>query len=641
MNGLNSAKIQRLLKIGSASLLAAIISFFTGYYMYTQTRSSDANSNYTGSSYKDIFTDSSVTKMDLTNAPVDTNSNLYAGALNDLIAQDNGRSFINFTSYAPALYVAEPDTPKINFRWFNCDSKNDLTRPYSYPFLSFLYNVPNVPNMRPSPGTDGTLDIYDKETDTLWEFWNVQYWENGVRKIGQDAADSPIIGSKQPTDPVNHGWYACWGGKIENVSKSRGYFENPYGSSATGISNWGTTILYEELLNQQINHMLTIAVDKANPCDRWWPATRNDGRHVDEVAVHEGMRFRLDPSIDLDNYEYEVVNAQGNPIIQNGKPLKRKLHPMAKAVAKATQKYGLMVRDTTRGGTSFFAENAIHFTGDPNTANRGPYQNLMGEGVAPYQLMTGFPWDGMQLIKRDHGRQAAEALPSEVWHCKSNPNPRPAPSWYAGAYSDWPRVPGFPYGGDRLTPLNNATQKLVDEGKILGIDPNNKSRQLPGPQNLPRELPPPPSSPPITIPDEGSDYSATPNPEDTFPPHNINSDYGNSLPPEAATAERAKLYKPGTRPAVVASANEAPPSTQSETTEPEPTTQTQESTTGTTDTPSSADSPSDKFEKTEQTPQPDSLPSLASYLIREYTVQTFAVITVMTVIIGTALWRLW
>lgn len=632
---------QKFFKITLASLTVASISFFTGYYMYSQTRSSQAN-DYAGSNYKDIFKDASVTKMNLSDAPIDTHSNLYVGALNELIEQDSGRSFINFTSYAPALYVAEPGTPKINFRWFNCDGKNDLTRPVSYPFLSFLYNVPNVPNMRPSPGTDGTMDIYDKETDTLWEFWNVQYWENGVRKIGQDAADSPIIGSKRPTDPVNHGWYACWGGKIENVSKSRGYFENPYGSSATGISNWGTTILYEELLNQEINHLLTIAVDKANPCDRWWPATRNDGRHLDEVAVHEGMRFRLNPAIDLDNYEYEVVNAQGEPIIQNGQPLKRKLHPMAKTVAKAAQKYGIMVRDTTRGGTSFFAENAIHFTGDPNTGNRGPYQALMGEGVAPYQLMTGFPWDEMQLIKRDHGRQSSEALPSEVWHCKSYPNPRPAPSWYTGVYNDWPTVPGFPYSSpDRLKPFYEQTQSLVNQGKILGIDPADKSRQLPGPDNLPRELPPAPTTPPITIPDEGSDYTDAPSADDAYPPHNVNSDYGNNLPAEAANQERAKLYKPGTRSAVTASSQTTPPSGEQPTT---PTTTPETTTNQAPDNSQNGQSGSTAqttTQKTKDTPYPNSLPSLASYLVREYTLQTFAAITLMTAVIGTALWRLW
>lgn len=57
-----------------------------------------------------------------------------------------------------------------------------------------------------------------------------------------------------------------------------------------------------------------------------WPANRSDGWNPTNEPNHipEGMRFRLDPSVNVDAL---------------------KMHPVGKAIAKAAQKYGFVIWD--------------------------------------------------------------------------------------------------------------------------------------------------------------------------------------------------------------------------------------------------------------------------------------------------------
>jgi hypothetical protein len=84
-----------------------------------------------------------------------------------------------------------------------------------------------------------------------------------------------------------------------------------------------------------------------------------------------GARLRLDPTVNVDLLA---------------------LSPVARALARAAQQYGLIVRDITNGNVAFYAE-------DPTTAGAGAYDPAGPLGdVAHWDALKGFPWDRLQLL---------------------------------------------------------------------------------------------------------------------------------------------------------------------------------------------------------------------------------------------------
>jgi hypothetical protein len=96
--------------------------------------------------------------------------------------------------------------------------------------------------------------------------------------------------------------------------------------------------------------------------------------------VPEGARFRLDPALD--------IGALG-------------LAPPVAALARAAQRYGILVRDQS-GAVVFFAQNPSSLPGDP-------YPAIFG-GRSPTDLLRSFPWSHLQLVEM-HLSQAAGPNP--------------------------------------------------------------------------------------------------------------------------------------------------------------------------------------------------------------------------------------
>ena len=127
-----------------------------------------------------------------------------------------------------------------------------------------------------------------------------------------------------------------------------------------------------------IPHALAINVPYAKPKTYSFPAQRTDGASTDPNAIPEGARFRLDPKLDVD-----ALNVP----------------PMTKAMAKAAQRYGMIVRDQTAHAISFFAENPVADAVGDQPVHRTP----AGSTAAPTRraVMQAFPWDRLQLVKMD------------------------------------------------------------------------------------------------------------------------------------------------------------------------------------------------------------------------------------------------
>jgi hypothetical protein len=62
-------------------------------------------------------------------------------------------------------------------------------------------------------------------------------------------------------------------------------------------------------------------------------------------------------------------------------------------IARAAQRYGMVVRDQTHHGISLWAEVASH-----DSVNSRAFSRLL-RGKSPGEILAGFPWDRLQVLK--------------------------------------------------------------------------------------------------------------------------------------------------------------------------------------------------------------------------------------------------
>lgn len=222
----------------------------------------------------------------------------------------------------------------------------------------FNSGVPIPAGAKPAAGTDRHMTIYQPSSDTLWEFWGARLAEDG--------------------------WHAKWGGAMQHVSSNAGYYTSSawpglkspagynWGSTATSLPVIGGTIRIDDLRHGVINHAL--ALDIPRPCARvfTWPAQRTDGLSNAPDCIPEGARLRLDPTFDVEAAQ---------------------MPPITRILARAAQRYGIIVRDQTTRDVGFYAE-------DPTPTGSDPYHGSSGfyGGLSPWRFLPEFPWEHLQLM---------------------------------------------------------------------------------------------------------------------------------------------------------------------------------------------------------------------------------------------------
>jgi len=299
-----------------------------------------------------VFGASSVWKQNIAGAPTSANSaNLVANLANQVTTY-YGQAAFNVNSYGTSVYTVDASQKLIDVKWDNCQKKSYTPKGLLGEGGQFTA-VPIPDDAVPAAGTDGQLTIYSPATDKLWEFWKAKR--------------------------VNGQWQACWGGRIDSVSTSPGYFDNMFGTSASGLSVLGGTVGIKDVQSGSIDHALSLQlVNVQNWKTFSYPAQRSDGQSTAANAIPEGMRFRLDPSVNVDAL---------------------KLTPIAKMVAKAAQKYGFIITDKG-GAVAITAESPSAVKADTGV---NPWVTLMGNKKS-YEIFTGFPWDKMQALPMDYGK---------------------------------------------------------------------------------------------------------------------------------------------------------------------------------------------------------------------------------------------
>ncbi|MBW3084582.1 hypothetical protein KEM60_00770 [Austwickia sp. TVS 96-490-7B] len=308
----------------------------------------------TGSNALVPFSRNSFFYDDISQAPLDPNS----AAITRRLAADvknnwGGVAAFNAHAWNTTFYRADARTPRVRVTWSNC-LKFSWTPKGIYDGQKVFVDVPIPRDAAAAVGSDGTMSIYSPATDQLWEFWQMKKGASGA-------------------------WQACQGGRIDNVSKAMGQFPIGFGVSASGLSVAGGTISAAEVKAGRIEHAMYLGVINARHFSEVsWPAVRSDGYTKDPATPMEGQRLRLDPRVNVDRLP---------------------LSPLAKAVAKAAQKYGFIVCD--KGG----AVAVIGEAGQSLKATTGtdPWPALLGG--PDYSAMKNFPWDRLQVLPKSYGKR--------------------------------------------------------------------------------------------------------------------------------------------------------------------------------------------------------------------------------------------
>ena len=172
-------------------------------------------------------------------------------------------------------------------------------------------------------------------------------------------------------------WSACWGGRIDAVSTSAGFFTGGFGATATALPNAGGEVRLSEIQNGSIDHAISISIPNPAVSSVFsWPAQRSDGIDTNPAALPEGTRLRLDPTLDLTTLH---------------------LTPAGLTIAKAAQKYGFVVVDRS-GAVSVLAEAVSKVNGVD------PWRQVLGG--PDYSVLKNFPWTRVQAIQKDYGKPA-------------------------------------------------------------------------------------------------------------------------------------------------------------------------------------------------------------------------------------------
>jgi hypothetical protein len=282
-----------------------------------------------------FFSASSVWNAPLaTHAPLAADSARLSAALDSEVAREMTRQvgpWINTDKWSVPVYTVSRDAPRLHVKLDNYSS--ELQRDFD--------SVPIPAGAHPAADSDASLVIYQPSSNTLWEFWQARHELDG--------------------------WHARWGGEITDVSARPGYYPNDFGGSGTSLSLAGGLIMISDLESGQINHAVAFSIPDTQRGAYSWPAHRSDGTTRGQTAIPEGTHFRIDPNVNLASLH---------------------MSPAGLMIARAVQRYGMIVRDTG-GNVAFYAQAP--------TTGSDPYGQLFG-GEYPNQVLRNFPWNHLEVV---------------------------------------------------------------------------------------------------------------------------------------------------------------------------------------------------------------------------------------------------
>jgi hypothetical protein len=284
-------------------------------------------------------------------APLDPHSAEIVKAFSGEIAKDTSLKlppWINTTAWSVPIYTVPATQPTVSVT---------LEPTSNAPALQAAWQAVPLPSgAQPAAGNEKVLVVWQPSSDRLWEFWRIESREGH--------------------------WHATWGGAMQSVSSDPGFYgpwawyeaTSAWGVSASSLELLGGLISLEDLALGRINHAIAIAVPNVRAGVYAWPAQRTDGKSSSSLSLPEGAHLRLDPRLELQSLH---------------------LPHLTLMIAEAAQRYGFVVRDG--------APNLSIYAQDPTPTGSNPYAGPAGyfEGRTPKELLAGFPWSHLQLLKME------------------------------------------------------------------------------------------------------------------------------------------------------------------------------------------------------------------------------------------------
>jgi hypothetical protein len=231
--------------------------------------------------------------------------------------------------YTVAVYRPPAGTPRV-----------DIPLTADYEDGAHVAGVPIPDEAEPDPSDDGHLAVIDASNGCEYDFWQ-------ARKDGD-------------------GWQASAGNALR--IDGTGVFRCTHkGANAAGFALTAGLVFPHELAAHEIRHALFFAYPLTRAGDPVPPATHSDGASDDLRAIPEGTRIRLDPRLDLETLD---------------------LRPWERTIARALQRYGMILGDTS-GTPSVFAANRLAFPDDPyrESLPAGTYVGLGRIPLGSLQVM--------------------------------------------------------------------------------------------------------------------------------------------------------------------------------------------------------------------------------------------------------------
>jgi hypothetical protein len=309
--------------------------------------------------------------------PIHADSASYTTEFVANIAEYYGHVGINYAQYTAPIYVVDDTVPNI----YVAHRQNDGITIHSG-LQAQMVAVPVPEYAQVSVGTDRQMTIYRPSTDECWELFNTKLQTD----LTEPPYDLPIL------DPDGNvvKWVIRWGGRLQNMSTITPQFTKPYGQMASGIPVLAQMVLVHEMQTAlattgygSLPHSVKFGyTPKTADWRRFsWPANRSDGgsTRTEPFRIMYGQRFRLPPTLDLDDYP--------------------SLHPIAKVIFRTLQKHGGVIAD--RGGLVTVAfENRQRWTSQGQPDPWAPIFN----GTPSYDVFDGFPWSSVEWLPLDFGR---------------------------------------------------------------------------------------------------------------------------------------------------------------------------------------------------------------------------------------------
>jgi hypothetical protein len=342
------------------------------------------------------------------------------GAVAALVARAKAASpRVNDRVYTPLTYVVGPEQPLVPvycpsgyrpkvalFQWYGVPIDVDLYLQQRQERLDYIAAKGGSDTDRSCVVTQRMWSSFDNQLfDREWGMWRLdpttpdEQIATGCRLKMNDGGCYRIVGldaslgytvarphvSAGKLVPLDQpGWLRSWGpGYVDGDSPNLGEtdklstWELRSGfqlMSASGLAIGPFVTRLED--RDSIEHVTSfgIGADLVRKGARY-PAQASDGG-LTTAPLQEGMRFQLDPAVDVDSLGMNKLGAM---------------------YAKAWQKYGVILIDKSGNGSSFAT------SGEYKLSERDDIAPLIGHGIrsgAKGELLCfdGLPWDRMRLI---------------------------------------------------------------------------------------------------------------------------------------------------------------------------------------------------------------------------------------------------